>query len=558
MVRSQCSLRPAFDRILLRHRLSALCAAVGATVALFAIAPVRADNALGNLLQNGSFEQGTAPYGAAAVPGWQLTGDIDHLSSYWQPSEGIWSLDMNGGAPATIQQSVLTVPGVNYRLTFDIAGNPDSGPTVKTLQATADGVSRTFNFDTTGHSRSVMGWTQKTLDFTATATSTTIALQSLTTGNAGPALDNVFLTNLTQPAKQIVVLNWDADVPGTWVQFNLWGWHNYYQPFFGTTPAAKPDNDFRGKVRDAVQKIFTDAGVTNIEITNTPTDNSTSIYFTNQVVRSGDGYLSGQGLSGLDRFNTDLTGQGATLLSGTLGSVEDVAETTAHEIGHLLGLRHVSPSPEANDIMTFQNHNDRQAELFTNSVLSITDNSSDLTHNPVYHLRRYVNGEPDALLVANNIIPGTWDLPTGSAVIKTQMVFDMMNVALHDVSVLAVYPDGESVLLGQFGDISLDDLAAQSFDMVVGTKIELLAASRASGAIDTILACGDPTVAGNAGVPVGIGTITGFLQTASLDSPSGYVTLAGATVTGAAVPEPSSLTLLAIASARLLKRRRRK
>lgn len=170
------------------------------------------------VLINGSFETPgggpsftTLPSGSPTIAGWIVGGNgIDYIGGYWQASDGSNSLDLNALAPGSISQTVtgLTV-GTRYRISFDIAGNPDGGPAIKSLEVDLDGMSQdTELFDTTGMSKSAMGWSSRSFDFTATNASQLLAFVSTTTANSGnstypqafgPALDNVSIQSVPEP-----------------------------------------------------------------------------------------------------------------------------------------------------------------------------------------------------------------------------------------------------------------------------------------------------------------------------------------------------------------------
>jgi len=159
---------------------------------------------INNLVLNGSFETGSDPgeflmlsYGnSSTIAGWTVAGNgIDYYGSGWQASDGGRSLDMNAVDAGSIEQTFLTTPGATYHVTFDLAGNPSQiFAGIKTLQVSAAGKSQIYNFDTTGKSATNMGWTRQTFTFTATWEATTLLFESLTSGAAGPALDNVRVT----------------------------------------------------------------------------------------------------------------------------------------------------------------------------------------------------------------------------------------------------------------------------------------------------------------------------------------------------------------------------
>ncbi len=153
---------------------------------------------------NGSFELGPAPgsflslgTGSTAVLGWTTTaGSIDYIGSYWNPSNGSRSIDMNNTSPGGIQQTFTTVASHRYKVSFDYAGNPDLGPNLKTFNVTADSYAGGFSFDTTGHSKTNMGWVSTDFTFIADDVAATLSFASTTSGACGPTLDNVQVEDL--------------------------------------------------------------------------------------------------------------------------------------------------------------------------------------------------------------------------------------------------------------------------------------------------------------------------------------------------------------------------
>lgn len=157
-------------------------------------------------LKNGSFERpGTfggdfqSLYaGSTGLDGWRIErGSVDLTGSYWQHSDGNYSLDMNGNTAGTISQRITDlVVGSYYALSFDMAGNPYYGSTIMSMTASLDGWgAATFHFDTTGKSQVDMGWLTQTLTFKASDTSAVLRFASLESGVVGPALDNVRITD---------------------------------------------------------------------------------------------------------------------------------------------------------------------------------------------------------------------------------------------------------------------------------------------------------------------------------------------------------------------------
>lgn len=154
---------------------------------------------------NGSFESGTNPgsyltvaAAGADIDSWTVdSGSVDYIGSYWQPSQGERSVDLNGNEQGSVSQVLTTVVGATYTVTFDLSGNPDGGPVVKTVNVSATGTAATpYMFDTSangGNTHGDMKWTGKQYVFVATTTSTTLTFASGDEGAYGAAIDNVVI-----------------------------------------------------------------------------------------------------------------------------------------------------------------------------------------------------------------------------------------------------------------------------------------------------------------------------------------------------------------------------
>ncbi len=161
-------------------------------------------------LVNGSFEQpgtATAPYtvytaGAPDLAGWSIdSGSVDLIYTYWQSSQGSYSLDLNGDTGGQISQVItgLTV-GQTYTLAFDMAANVYSPSSLlKDVIVHAADVMTRFSFDSTGHTVTDMGWEEKSFEFTATTPSTLLSFASTQDGAFGVALDNIRLYETLAP-----------------------------------------------------------------------------------------------------------------------------------------------------------------------------------------------------------------------------------------------------------------------------------------------------------------------------------------------------------------------
>lgn len=189
------------------------------TIALAAalLAGATQANAANNLVVNGDFEAQTVvdtsagfdtfSSGSLSLVGWTIDlRTVDLVSNtYWTAAGGNNSLDLNGTNKGVISQVLSTVVGQVYTLSFDLAGNPVAGPTLKGLSVNLGPVGL-YSFNTTGHSTGSMGWTRYTTQFAAVDTSTTLSFASMTKGAAGPALDNISVTAVPEPETYALML----------------------------------------------------------------------------------------------------------------------------------------------------------------------------------------------------------------------------------------------------------------------------------------------------------------------------------------------------------------
>jgi choice-of-anchor C domain-containing protein len=181
-----------------------------------------------NLISNGSFEDISGIYdnnaqyitlnsGSTSIQGWTVElGSVDWINSYWQAKHGTKSLDLAG----FFQHGLITsnpfasVVGQRYRVTFDMAGNPDQNY-VKSLVsvASSDGTFTThpFSFTQSGHTKQDMGWVPLTFDFFADTTNTQLQFGDITNILTNPseawgaALDNVVVEAVPEPTTVLLL-----------------------------------------------------------------------------------------------------------------------------------------------------------------------------------------------------------------------------------------------------------------------------------------------------------------------------------------------------------------
>lgn len=192
-------------------RLTSALPPVCAALSLAALAPAAqahtASPAPEPMLANGGFEAPAIPanafirYGTGSTIGpWRVTqGNVDLTgANFWQSADGRQSLDLEGSESGAVEQHIATQPGGCYTVTFALAGNPDGGPTVKRGFARVSQntlghptVQKNFNFNTSGKSRSDMGFVPHRFRFRALASSGTLSFASTTGGGYGPVIDAV-------------------------------------------------------------------------------------------------------------------------------------------------------------------------------------------------------------------------------------------------------------------------------------------------------------------------------------------------------------------------------
>jgi len=228
-------------------------AAASAIVGLVSVsAPA---HAVVNLLQNSGFESSSAfvtpakfssgkgdvllgttiATGSTALTDWTVTkGKVGYVENFisgptginsWQPAAGNYSIELFTGDDIT--QTINTTAGSEYALTFWYAGNPSAGgatinganvSSAKFVDGGVDipGNNQAIQFSTATNSRSNMGWTEATYEFTATSPQTIISFfgQGLPSSAPGKdsvisgevALDNISVTAVPEPATWALML----------------------------------------------------------------------------------------------------------------------------------------------------------------------------------------------------------------------------------------------------------------------------------------------------------------------------------------------------------------
>ncbi|QNN25418.1 choice-of-anchor C family protein [Planctomycetales bacterium ZRK34] len=181
-------------------RCKLLSAVVVAMISSTSMAAVITNGDFELLDLNGSTSQFSTG-NTTGIPGWTVvSGTVDLVGSYWPGASGDQSIDLNGTSPGALSQTFDTVAGQAYRVTFAMACNVYSAVYGDySMLVSAAGVQENFTFTrTAANTTTNVGWLYKTFDFTAAVgtTQTTLTFASLTSGNAGPAIDDVSIAEI--------------------------------------------------------------------------------------------------------------------------------------------------------------------------------------------------------------------------------------------------------------------------------------------------------------------------------------------------------------------------
>lgn len=151
---------------------------------------------------NGSFENSGLSFARAAEStaftapvspsGWTIfRGSVDYIGQQWQAADGNWSLSLAGGQAGGITQRIGGfVAGQRYRLSFDVAANPESTRRSTSIFYSVTGGEAARYSVAGGNSPTNMQYKHVTYDFTASSALQQIAFSGVES-QFGAVLDNI-------------------------------------------------------------------------------------------------------------------------------------------------------------------------------------------------------------------------------------------------------------------------------------------------------------------------------------------------------------------------------
>ncbi len=184
-----------------------------------------------NLLTNPSFESDVADANAAAGGFWEVFTSISGWTSSSEDGFEVWNnmfggasngsqnLELDVNAPTTVSQTIATVVGNVYKLSYAFAARPGKGASDNQLEVKVAGATAA-NHSADGTSDTSIVWSTYSTVFTATGATTLIEFADTGTGTAGEGtlLDNTHVCLVTDNAHTSVGgQKWnDTDNDGYW------------------------------------------------------------------------------------------------------------------------------------------------------------------------------------------------------------------------------------------------------------------------------------------------------------------------------------------------------
>ncbi|MCF6234677.1 MAG: hypothetical protein L3J36_16500, partial [Rhodobacteraceae bacterium] len=184
---------------------------------------------------------------------------------------------------------------------------------------------------------------------------------------------------------------------------------------------------------------------------------------------TGDGTdnarLLGKAYQGVDRYNKNDDDIVAVFMDGS-DPLLKIAETTVHEVAHAFGGRHINPVVDSGKEVL--DYDSQGLEEFYDKVAFITEPPVDgtkatkVSHNPTYHIRKYVLGESDEDLKADGVTPGTWDRGFFNNILYSLGLVDLVD---NLTSLALLIPNQSDIVEGDDSENPLGTLVPLSLDI---------------------------------------------------------------------------------------------
>ena len=139
------------------------------------------------------------------------------MGSLWDAADGdAHSIDLNSYGPGSVSQTVHTMAGQTYNVTFAMSGNPADGEDLgdKTMTVSAGDTSQDYTYTVTAENTfDNMMYVDKTFSFVGTGSPVTLTFTSTTdlvngVRHRGPVIDNVRDTTAPDVVKTKVWNTW--------------------------------------------------------------------------------------------------------------------------------------------------------------------------------------------------------------------------------------------------------------------------------------------------------------------------------------------------------------